>query len=190
MHEWGERVRGLSRLKVSEVRGEGGTLLTQAQGQCHGLAMCNPPPLRPIAPSSTGQASKGGWCTSGSGHTEPGSLLFEKVLVSSGRSAIATGKARSGTTGVEGATKPRRASGPIVGETMKAPAEPRSARTTTPPPRILPIVHSETAYKKRAELAKLERRMEMAPASSFASRLAARLVDLRTARTLYYMPLV
>ena len=33
MHEWGERVRGLSRLKVSEVRGEGGTLLTQCQGQ-------------------------------------------------------------------------------------------------------------------------------------------------------------
>ena len=109
------------------------------RAKCQGLAMCNPPPLRPIAPSSTGQASKGGRCTSGSGHTEPGSLLLEKVLVSSGSSAVATGKARSGTTGVEGATKPRRASGPIVGETMKAPAEPRSARTRTPPPRILAV---------------------------------------------------
>ena len=49
MHEWGERVRGLSRLKVSEVRGEGGTLQahTGSVAKCHGLAMCNPPPLRP-----------------------------------------------------------------------------------------------------------------------------------------------
>ena len=135
------RVRGLSRLKVSEVRGEGGTLLTQAQGQVSRANDVQPPSPPPDSPIINGSSVKG-W------HTEPGSLLFEKVLVSSGSSAIATGKARSGTTGVEGATKPRRASGPIVGETMKAPAEPRSARTTTPPPRILPIVHSETAYKK------------------------------------------
>ena len=113
--------------------------------------MCNPP-LRPIAPSSTGQASKGGQCTSGSGHTEPGSLLFEKVLVSSGSSAVATGKARSGTTGVEGCGHKAAAhERPNRGRDDESPsrAEQRKnndATTTHPPNRPLPNAASTKGW--------------------------------------------
>ena len=140
MHESGERVRGLSRLKVSEVRGEGGTLLTQAQGQVSRASDVQPSPP-PDSPIINGSSVKGWSVHVGIGaHRARLAALRESVGFRLGSSAVATGKARSGTTGVEGATKPRRASGPIVGETMKAPAEPRCKErknndaTTTHPP--------------------------------------------------------
>ena len=56
MHEWGERVRGLSRLKVSEVRGEGGT---QRQGQVSGASDVQPPSPPPDSPIINGSSGKG-----------------------------------------------------------------------------------------------------------------------------------
>ena len=59
VHESGERVRGLSRLKVSEVRGEGGTLLTQRQGQVSGASDVQPPSPPPDSPIINGSSVKG-----------------------------------------------------------------------------------------------------------------------------------
>ena len=95
MHESGERVRGLSRLKVSEVRGEGGTLLTQAQGQVSRASDVQPSPP-PDSPIINGSSVKGWSVHVGIGaHRARLAAHFEKVLVSLGSSAVATGKARS-----------------------------------------------------------------------------------------------
>ena len=49
----------MSRLKVSEVRGEGGTLLTQAQGQVSRASDVQPPSPPPDSPIINGSSVKG-----------------------------------------------------------------------------------------------------------------------------------
>ena len=135
MHEWGQR---LSWLKVSEVTGsDGGGRDPAHAGQwpSHGLAMCNPPPplgVRPYSPMSSQRVKRRQRVSVHVGigaHPARLAELFQKVLVSLGSSAVATGKARSGTTAsVRRRHKATACEWPNRGRDDGSPAEPEKRK--------------------------------------------------------------